>query len=58
MRDKNNSHGDWRKDFYNGRNGKETETTNEREQSYTCINSVERGGGRQSQSTEITEIIN
>ena len=21
VRDKNNSHGDWRKDFYNGRNG-------------------------------------
>ena len=34
VRDKNNSHGDWREDiFYNGRNGKETETTNEREQS-------------------------
>ena len=22
VRDKNNSHGDWRKDFYNGRNSK------------------------------------
>ncbi len=25
VRDKNNSHGDWRKDFYNGRNGNKTE---------------------------------
>ena len=35
--------------FYNGRTGNKTETTNEREQSYSCINSVERGGGRRSQ---------
>ena len=56
VRDKNNSHGDWRKDFYNGRNGNKTETTNEREQSYTCINSVERGGGRLSQKRKISVI--
>ena len=30
VRDKNNSHGDWRKDFYNGRNGKLSENKRKR----------------------------